>query len=136
MPPLPLYSAEVEKQQAQRSVRHRWLRPLSTSVQRPKGLILTLVIALAFVVIFWNLGPPSAPVAIFRPPGFVDHSPHLHEVEDDGWDVDIAPPPATSKWTVKAEEVKGAFLHAYHDYEALAFGHDELRPTSNRSVDK
>ncbi|KAH9951163.1 glycoside hydrolase [Amylocystis lapponica] len=41
----------------------------------------------------------------------------------------------TALWNSRAEQVKQAFLHAYHGYETHAFPHDELRPLSNMSVD-
>lgn len=39
-------------------------------------------------------------------------------------------------WTDRAAQVKNAFLHAYHGYERHAFPHDELRPVSNKTIDK
>jgi len=39
-------------------------------------------------------------------------------------------------WEARALQVKNAFLHAYHGYEQFAFPSDELRPISNRSIDK
>ena len=46
------------------------------------------------------------------------------------WDV----PPEV--WEERAEQVKEAFLFAYHAYERLAMPHDELRPVSGGHVDK
>ncbi|KAI0060679.1 seven-hairpin glycosidase [Artomyces pyxidatus] len=42
------------------------------------------------------------------------------------------PPPP---WHEAAEAVKQAFLHAYSGYERFAAPHDELRPSSNLSID-
>jgi hypothetical protein len=46
------------------------------------------------------------------------------------------PPETPEIWADRAAQVKNAFLHAYHGYERHAFPHDELRPISNRSIDK
>ncbi|CDO68395.1 Glycoside Hydrolase Family 47 protein [Trametes cinnabarina] len=48
------------------------------------------------------------------------------------------PPPLeqpSSKWSERAEAVRGAFLHAYRGYTQYAGSHDELRPVSNTFVD-
>ncbi|KAJ3516941.1 hypothetical protein NLJ89_g815 [Agrocybe chaxingu] len=58
-----------------------------------------------------------------------------YDVESDEWDsISGLVSPAT--WQVRAETVKGAFLHAYHGYEKYAAPHDELKPLSNGSSDK
>lgn len=46
------------------------------------------------------------------------------------------PPDTPEIWADRATQVKKAFLHAYHGYERHAFPHDELRPLSNRTIDK
>lgn len=46
------------------------------------------------------------------------------------------PPESPEIWADRAAQVKNAFAHAYHGYERYAFPHDELRPLSNRSIDK
>jgi len=46
------------------------------------------------------------------------------------------PPETPEIWADRAAQVKNAFLHAYHGYEHYAFPHDELRPLSNRNIDK
>jgi len=38
-------------------------------------------------------------------------------------------------WEQRAEEVKKAFLHGFHGYEAHAVGHDELLPISGSHKD-
>lgn len=43
-------------------------------------------------------------------------------------------PPA--EWQRRADQVKQAFLHAYHGYETHAMLHDEIRPLSNQFKDK
>ncbi|KAF9812966.1 hypothetical protein IEO21_05851 [Rhodonia placenta] len=42
-------------------------------------------------------------------------------------------PPA--EWQRRADQVKQAFLHAYHGYETHAMLHDEIRPLSNQFKD-
>lgn len=42
-------------------------------------------------------------------------------------------PPA--EWQRRADQVKQAFLHAYHGYETHAMPHDEIRPLSNQFKD-
>jgi len=39
-------------------------------------------------------------------------------------------------WTERANQVKLAFLHAYHGYERYALPHDELKPISSGYQDK
>ncbi|KAH8103862.1 glycoside hydrolase [Cristinia sonorae] len=39
-------------------------------------------------------------------------------------------------WASRTEEVKEGFLHAYSGYKRFAYGHDELRPLTNRGSDK
>jgi hypothetical protein len=39
-------------------------------------------------------------------------------------------------WDQRAEQVKRAFLHAYHGYEQYAAPHDELTPLSSGFSDK
>ena len=46
------------------------------------------------------------------------------------------PSEAPETWASRAEQVREAFLHAYHGYERYAFPHDELRPISNSSSDR
>lgn len=46
------------------------------------------------------------------------------------------PPHAQTIWQSRAEEVKGAFVHAYSGYLRYAALHDELLPVSNTAVDK
>ena len=41
-----------------------------------------------------------------------------------------------SVWESRAEAVRQAFLHAYRGYKEHAYGHDELLPLTNGSVDK
>ncbi|KAL5531444.1 hypothetical protein ACEPAG_4321 [Sanghuangporus baumii] len=69
---------------------------------------------------FWG-GPPFPPPLRAPPPGF-------------------RPPPfdgtkaTPEEWAFRADEVKKAFLHAYHGYERYASPRDELLPLSNGSV--
>lgn len=46
------------------------------------------------------------------------------------------PPESPVVWEGRALQVRDAFLHAYHGYESFAFPNDELRPLSNRSIDR
>lgn len=39
-------------------------------------------------------------------------------------------------WRKRKETVKDTFRYAYGAYEKAAFGHDELKPWANSSVDK
>lgn len=48
----------------------------------------------------------------------------------------LPPPPPAVNWTARAEQVKQAFLHAYHGYEEFASPADELLPLSNKSINK
>ncbi|KAA1469091.1 mannosidase [Dentipellis sp. KUC8613] len=48
----------------------------------------------------------------------------------------VAPfPPPPANWDSAAQDVKQAFILAYHAYEEHAFPHDELMPLTPRSVD-
>lgn len=47
-----------------------------------------------------------------------------------------SPRPVLPKWDERAEQVKQAFLHAYHGYERLAAPHDEVKPISGGYKDK
>ncbi|EIW79097.1 glycoside hydrolase family 47 protein [Coniophora puteana RWD-64-598 SS2] len=47
------------------------------------------------------------------------------------------PPETQETWSARAEQVKAAFLHAYHGYEKYAMPADELRPLSKtKAADK
>jgi len=50
----------------------------------------------------------------------------------------VAPPTTTTpeEWRYRAEQVKAAFIHAYHGYELHAWKSDELRPVSSTSQNK
>jgi hypothetical protein len=48
-------------------------------------------------------------------------------------DANLEPPHV---WKDRADKVRQAFIHAYRGYEYNAFGHDELRPLSNKAKDK
>ncbi|KAI5885028.1 seven-hairpin glycosidase [Schizophyllum commune H4-8] len=65
--------------------------------------------------------PPPPP-----PPPFVP----LHEP--------VRPPPSPEEaktWADRADLVRNAFVHAYNGYRRQAFGHDEVRPVSGKTVD-
>ncbi|KAH8832926.1 glycoside hydrolase family 47 protein [Flagelloscypha sp. PMI_526] len=47
-------------------------------------------------------------------------------------DANLEPPHV---WKDRADKVRQAFIHAYRGYEYNAFGHDELRPLSNKAKD-
>lgn len=49
-----------------------------------------------------------------------------------------AAPSTTSpeEWKNRAEQVKAAFVYAYHGYEEYAWGFDELKPMTNTSTNK
>jgi len=46
------------------------------------------------------------------------------------------PPTTPEGWQNRAEQVKAAFVHAYHGYEKYAWKWDELRPMSHQGQNK
>jgi hypothetical protein len=48
----------------------------------------------------------------------------------------LLPPVGNEVWAERAQAVKRAFIHAYEPYESIAFPWDELRPMTNRSMNK
>ncbi len=51
-------------------------------------------------------------------------------------DTSSHPPHPPTLWASRANQVKSAFLHAYHGYQQYAFENDELLPLTNHSVNK
>jgi hypothetical protein len=47
-----------------------------------------------------------------------------------------ATPTTPEEWRYRAEQVKAAFIHAYHGYELHAWKSDELRPMSSTAQNK
>ncbi|KDQ09550.1 glycoside hydrolase family 47 protein [Botryobasidium botryosum FD-172 SS1] len=113
----------------------------------------TRVTCLSFFVIFVLVGLFSWPSDSsfdlpFRPtsPGRPAEE-HIEHPHDDDRPPPFRPPPqkpppkpahgpftAAKSWEARAEAVKQSFVHAYHSYEAGAFGADELKPLTNESV--
>lgn len=89
-----------------------------------------------FVCIIWIFAPPGL-LHGFRPgPGPGPPPPQKWK-----WPPlmdDHSPKPKLSgvDWDGRAEDVKKAFLHAYHGYEQYAMPSDELRPVSNGAINK
>jgi hypothetical protein len=48
----------------------------------------------------------------------------------------VTPNTTPEEWRNRAEQVKAAFVHAYHGYEEHAWRWDELRPMTNQSQNK
>ncbi|KAF9516571.1 glycoside hydrolase family 47 protein [Hydnum rufescens UP504] len=100
-----------------------------------RSRLATRILSVALIVLFllfW-LFPPfprydSVPLSeIFKRP-----SAGAHYAQDST----EAPPsrvPA-AVWHSRAQSVKESFIHAYHGYEAAAFGWDELLPVTNKST--
>lgn len=44
--------------------------------------------------------------------------------------------PTKEEWHNRAEQVKAAFVHTYRGYEEHAWGYDEIRPVSEKPVNK
>lgn len=94
---------------------------LKSYIGRP--LLRYIPVVLGCVVTLWLFGPvflgilPPGPPGLFRPPP-------------------PRPPPPPTIWTVRAEAVRSAFVHAYSGYEKHAFPADELLPVTGGKIDK
>ncbi|KAI0955388.1 hypothetical protein AcW1_006986 [Taiwanofungus camphoratus] len=89
--------------------------------RRVSGRYLALAAAAVLVVLmlyYTALHQHSAPLEQWI-------GPHWSEYNETSSDV----------WNSRAEQVKRAFVHAYHGYEVYAAPHDELLPLSNKSKD-
>ena len=95
---------------------HPWL--LKPTSRRHLAFAAAIVVSLT-TLYYMVLPRKSAAIIHYSPPA-------THDVTED----------STALWHGRADQVKAAFLHAYHGYEQYAFYHDELRPLSNMSVDK
>ncbi|KAF7794404.1 hypothetical protein EIP86_005538 [Pleurotus ostreatoroseus] len=88
--------------------------------------------------LYHTLNPSYITGLIPRPPHSFPEGPSGSDEFDDPWHQygHEHPPNATpEEWRARAEQVKQAFLHAYHGYEQYAAPHDELKPLTNRSID-
>ncbi|KAI0083757.1 seven-hairpin glycosidase [Irpex rosettiformis] len=103
----------------------------------PRRLIFG-ILAFTFLFTLYHISPLSngdfgRPVSIW--PVHVHPPPRPHRPyppprpENPGWNSEAI------NWPGRAEEVKRAFLHAYHGYEEYAAPKDELHPISNDGVD-
>ncbi|KAL1667972.1 glycoside hydrolase [Schizophyllum commune] len=124
------------------------MRPLYSPDRLPVRMIASgaaIIVALWVLAgVFGPFGPPHP--ALFDhpppppppPPPFVPlHEPvppppfvPLHEP--------VRPPPTPEEaktWAARADLVRNAFVHAYNGYRRQAFGHDEVRPVSGKTVD-
>lgn len=81
---------------------------------------------------------------ILAPPGFfrgLAHHPGPPPPPKWNWPPFLAeqsskPKPSGVNWDARAEDVKKAFLHAYHGYEQYAMPADELQPLTNGRINK
>ncbi len=103
-------------------------------VARAPSYVTAALSAGLFICLFWIIAPPGFFRGIRRRPGpphppkwnwppmLDDHSPKAK--------------PSGVDWDARAEDVKKAFLHAYHGYERYAMPSDELQPLSNGRINK
>ncbi|KAI0060718.1 seven-hairpin glycosidase [Artomyces pyxidatus] len=116
---------------------------ISSLAHRPLARLVALVIVLIFLSYFFL--PFSALQSQYTtvPEPFHDRTSFFNRPlnERPQRHGHFRPPPlkhshaADKLWAGRAEQVKGAFLHAYDAYRENAVGHDEVLPLSNRSID-
>lgn len=110
----------------------------------PRRVVLRYVVLVTGAMLFsaalyHTLNPSYITGLIPRPPHSFPGGPPGSDKFDDPWHQHghEHPPNATpEEWRARAEQVKQAFLHAYHGYEQYAAPHDELKSLTNRSIDK
>lgn len=96
----------------------------------PKTKLRFIPLVLGSALFLWTLLPYPRPPLHGRPrPGF--RYPHERHPRPRPY----PPPHPHTIWQERAEQVKGAFLHAYDGYLKYAASHDELLPLSNAAVD-